>query len=279
MGWRVAEFRSSVSRIAEHDSGTGRGRIIQAETSLRMIRHHPFVGVGPGNWSVLYPAYAHDGDPSVIAGAFFPGPQVPRNDILTLAAEWGLVGCIPLIVFLVALGRKTHRMLVGPDEHLWNSGLVVLAITLSMLVLGTFDSVLRVAATAALGALLAGAGLGAKSIPAIDAKVQHRVMLAGRSIVIFATFAFTSFLLARSAAQDIVAIRIINSPFSTRDLYRAVNAAPHNVEARALLSYVLVSGGRCDLAKPHLVQAVRLQPMSQSLAGFKRHCEASEVGP
>jgi hypothetical protein len=59
---------------------------------------------------------------------------------------------------------------------------------------------------------------------------------------------------------------------STKDLARAVRVAPNNVEARGLLSYVLVSMDRCDLARPHLQRAAQLQPLSLFFRTLQARC-------
>lgn len=272
LGWKVEDFAYSARRIAEYQNGTGRGRVIQMETTWRMIRENPLLGVGPGNWSVVYPAYAADDDPSVVRGAFYPGPQIPRNDVLAMTAEWGVVGISAGVAFLVTLFGRVVRLLTSSSDKARVSGVMVFGVLVATTMLGLFDSVLRVAPTIVVLVLLIGLGLGegevSNDVPQADA---GRLPGLGWKIVLSA-YAIASFAFARNAAQDINAIRIIGTFRSTKDLARAVNAAPNNVEARALLSYVLVTAGRCDLAAPHLTRAAQLQPYSIFIERFQERC-------
>jgi O-antigen ligase len=272
LGWTVSDFASSASRVAEYQTGTGRGRVIQAATTWRMIRAHPLLGVGPGNWSVTYPAYASQDDPSVILGAFYPGPQTPRSDLLPIVAEWGGVGASLGMLFLLVLGRRTLGLLVSRHEGARLNGVLLLGVVLAATTLGLFDSVLRVAPTVVLLAILAGLSLGHGE--ALAGLVRSHASWGPRYVwaAACAVVGFLSVSFARSATQDLRALRIINSFVSTKDLARAVRVAPNNVEARGLLSYVLVSMDRCDLARPHLQRAAQLQPLSLFFRTLQARC-------
>lgn len=278
LGWTAADFASSALRVAEYQSGTGRGRVIQAETSLRMIQRNPLWGIGPGNWSVVYPAYASTDDPSVKLGAYYPGPQIPRNDILALVAEWGIVGVGVGLTFFLALAHRTSRLLASGEARARSAGAIVFGVSLAATLLSMFDSVIRVAPTVVLVALVVGVALGDGEAAAGLRRAESygwprytwRVLLGACSVV--------SFALARSAADDFRALRIINSFSSMNDLARAVSIAPNNVEARASLSFVLVGAGRCDLAAPHIRRAAQLQPFSLSIATFQKQCGLANDG-
>ena len=275
MGWNASDFANSGRRVFEFESGTGRGRLIQAETTWRMIRREWLLGVAPGNWSVRYPDYARNDDPSVSLGAFYPGPQTPRNDILALIAEWGVVGFGMGIALLATLGSGTRKLLRSSSTRARQAGLMVLGVSASAAMLGLFDSVLRVAPSAMLIALLVGVALG-DGEGRYDCAKRRKDCAARRiwmpAIVVCAVF---SLVMTRSASQDLAAMRIINSFDSTQDLARAVAIAPNNVEARGLLSYVLVTAGRCDLASPHLRRAAQLQPRSAFVARLESLCTRS----
>lgn len=279
LGWSASDFASSARQVADYQSGTGRGRVIQAATTWRMIRQNPLWGVGPGNWSVVYPAYAPEDDPSVVRGAFYPGPQTPRSDVLPLVAEWGAVGVGLGIVFLTVVGARIAHLLASRHEGARMNGVLALGVSLAATMLGLFDSILRVAPTVVLLALLAGLALGQGEVEAgLGRADSSRPRCAWKAV--WGVYAVLSLAFARSAAQDVNALRIINSVASTKDLARAVQVAPNNVEARGLLSYVLVSAGRCDLAMPHLTRAAQLQPLSLFFTALQERCSRmSERAP
>jgi O-antigen ligase len=63
--WRSqSPYLDTLRRLAEYDAGSGEGRVVMYANTLGMVRDHPLLGVGPGNWSVQYPRYATPGDPS-----------------------------------------------------------------------------------------------------------------------------------------------------------------------------------------------------------------------
>ena len=61
----ISRTLESIQNVASYDEGSGRGRLVQYERSLRMAAAHPLFGVGPGNWPVVYPKFAADNDPSM----------------------------------------------------------------------------------------------------------------------------------------------------------------------------------------------------------------------
>ena len=274
MGWRPTEFADSARRVLDYSSGTGLGRVIQAQVTWRMIQSAPLLGVGPGRWSVLYPAFSRAGDPSVNFGAFYPGPQVPRNDALGFVAEYGTVGLVLGLLFVGALTHHALRMLRCSAALTRQSGLLILAIGTAALALGLFDSVVRVAPTIALIALFVGLmpGVNYSGDPCTK-KTRHRLDLGLRALL--AAYGFAGILLARGALQDLACLRILNSARTVGDLYRAVAVSPSNSEARILLALALVGARRCDLAKPHIAQAALLEPLSEVVGDLRVRCNTS----
>lgn len=271
LGWAPNDFGSSATTALDYQTGSGRGRIIQAQTTLRMIRRSPLQGVGPGNWSTVYPAYAPVGDPSVKPNAFYPGPQTPRSDMLSLTAEFGVPGLVLGLVSAVALLAAAATMLRSGIPGAQQSGLMMLATLVAAALLGLVDSVLRVPPTLLLIAVTVGLGFG----NALRTSTARKVGVAagfGRQGVIVA-YALASLALANGAFRELAAFRIIRSLRSVDDLYRAVTLAPKNVEARMLLAIALAGANRCDLAGPQLRRAAVLQPFSGAVRNLRSECE------
>ena len=78
------------------DEGGHRGRLQLWANTLDMVRDHPLLGVGIGNWQFLYPRY--DRGQIISSGA---APRRPHNDFLWIASELGLPG---LAVYLWIAG-------------------------------------------------------------------------------------------------------------------------------------------------------------------------------
>ena len=272
MGWTASDVGTSIRRISEYQSGSGRGRIIQAKTSLAMIRAHPLVGVGVGNWSVVYPAYASGGDPSVAPSAYFPGPQVPRNDILALIAEVGLIGSMGVLGGCLALLLAAVRRRSADDPRVRASGVLIVGTLSTALLIGALDSVLRVAPTLLVCAMVLGLAFGESAAPEGPAPVAWPPSGRWGWRALWGGCLGLSLLGALHITQDIRAFRIIGSLRSLGDLERAVAVAPNNMEARALIAYLLVTAGRCDVAAPHIARAAALQPYSGFVIGLEKHC-------
>jgi O-antigen ligase len=85
--------------------------------TVAMIREHPLLGVGPGNWPVAFPLYAEPGAASDGVLTAARGPRQTHDDLLERAAETGVPGLLALGVLgasvLVAVRR---RLAAGGDE-------------------------------------------------------------------------------------------------------------------------------------------------------------------
>lgn len=282
LGWLPSDFASSASRALDYQSGSGRGRIIQAETTLRMIRARPFEGVGPGNWWITYPAFARPNDPSLEGDALYAGPQVPRGDVLSLTAEFGIPGLLLFMVSATTLIVRGKSMSRSSDPVVQNSGVMILGICGTAALLGFVDPVLRLSSTLGLVVLLLGLGLGtaAEAAPARTARgsahdeveVKVRGARYARQMAV-AACGVVSLVPANGALRDLAVLPTVTSTdASLDDMYRAVSIAPYNVEARLILSSLLIGAHRCDLAAPHLAQASRLEPFSHLAGRLRARC-------
>lgn len=96
-------------------SGGDKSRLILWQHTLDMIAAHPFVGVGAGNWRLMYPVFAH-GDlmhPQTV-------PYRPHNDLLWVWSETGVVGFVAFICLIGQALRLGWRSLpVSSDGIEW----------------------------------------------------------------------------------------------------------------------------------------------------------------
>lgn len=158
--WRT-EYVASVRGVTNYEEGSGHGRLIQYQRSLLMS---PIIGVGPGNWSVKYPARVPHNDPSLdqSVGGMTSNPW-PSSDWVAFAAERGFVAVILLAWFFVRLlrgGWRRLRTAVDAEERLL-AGMMI-ATVVGAGVVGAFDAVLLLA----LPSMLVWTALGAMSEPA-----------------------------------------------------------------------------------------------------------------
>ncbi|HSJ29907.1 MAG TPA: O-antigen ligase family protein [Longimicrobiales bacterium] len=160
LNWRSDNpYLESLTGVANYQEGSGRGRLVQYRQSLRMASAHPVLGVGPGNWPVVYPDYAADGDPSLDSSE--PGMTSnpwPSSDWIAFVSERGFAAAVLLMLALAGMGIQAVRQLVrgqDPDEALGATAL--LAMLLAATVAGMFDAVLLLALPTLLVFAAAGA--------------------------------------------------------------------------------------------------------------------------
>jgi putative inorganic carbon (HCO3(-)) transporter len=87
-------------------SGASSGRADEWRIALRMLRSHPFGGVGLGNFVVLEPSYSTQTFNLSFVNQVVTRPLVAHNSYLELAAELGLGG---FALFVAILGLATHH--------------------------------------------------------------------------------------------------------------------------------------------------------------------------
>jgi O-antigen ligase len=268
LGWSVDDFVSSAVRISDFRSGTGRGRVIQASTTLRMVRESPLMGVGPGNWSVNYPAFASKDDPSVTPWNVYPAPRIPRNDSLSLIAEFGILAGSLALTCLFGVSRRMSALLKNGDFSQRLAGLTLFAVLVATICLGMVDPILRISPLVGTVGLILGLGLSDGSVLATSGSCAPRPL----RWAILTFFGTAAAFFAVSSLGEIVALRSLRSFNSVGDLHRAIRFAPANVEARVALATVLIRAGRCDLAVPHVKKAAQLQPYSQVPKALASRC-------
>jgi O-antigen ligase len=159
----VAVVAASVpGRLSPHDAGDVKryagvvalleGGVDARSTALRtrlglwrrtiaMLCDHPVLGVGPGNWPVVFPRYAEPGATRDGVLSATRAPRQAHEDLLERAAESGVPGLMALGVLAVgaAKGVRRRRASGDPEE--------------------------RMTALAAAGALIALVGLSLSSFP------------------------------------------------------------------------------------------------------------------
>ena len=132
---------------------------MQYTNSLRMLRSNPLLGVGPGNWPVVYPKFASKNDPSLSQEDGMTSNPWPSSDWVAFLSERGVVGFALLLAAMFGLFVRAVRDLGSqqtrdPERVLTAVALVgTLAATA---VVGAFDAVLLLAAPAFIVWTLAG---------------------------------------------------------------------------------------------------------------------------
>jgi len=88
-------------------------RMSQVQAGVRMFRAYPLTGVGPGNYSVAYPAFA--------VGQWYVSRGHAHNYYVHIAAETGIVGAIAYLALLSGLVRQILITLRCSTGIVWRS--------------------------------------------------------------------------------------------------------------------------------------------------------------
>ena len=250
--WQSATpYRHTLSRLLEHDQGSGRARLIQYQHTAAMVIDHPWLGVGAGNWELAYPAYSNADDPSLHPERIPPVNRIASCDWLSLAGSWGLPALLCLLLAVAGYARASVRAL----QRAPGGASAALATVAAGCVLATFDTVLMRAPTAFTAALLlgalspAGAATGARIDPARWWRIARGVAAAGAAAIV----------LYQSGAQLAAGIAFARDP-GHRGSSAASRLAPWTYFYEAELARVARVTGDCGAYRLHAARARSRNP-------------------
>lgn len=82
--------------------------------TFQLIRQHPYLGVGSGNWRIALPSYGLEGlTPRIFTTDFF---QRPHNDYLWVLSENGIFGFICYLLIFATVITYAFRLLVRVQD-------------------------------------------------------------------------------------------------------------------------------------------------------------------
>jgi O-antigen ligase len=241
--WRARNpYLQTVQRVTDYQEGSGRGRLVQYEQSLHMAAHHPLFGVGPGNWSVQYPAQARRNDPSLSDGdAGMTSNPWPSSDWVACLSERGFPAVALLaLVFLLIGGNGLRRLARAEDAEEGLLAATLLATVAGVVVTGLLDAVLLLA----LPTFLVWSALGAlwtPPVPSVAGASRQRWM----AIVLL----FVSALGAFRSGSQLAAMHLYATRSDRVSLIRAAQLDPGNYRLRLRLGRMGRRDQRCEHAK------------------------------
>ena len=272
--WRSRNpYLESLAGVANFREGSGRGRLVQFGNSLRMTADYPLLGVGPGNWPVLYPRYTTRGDPAFDRGDPVPTNPWPSSDWVALAAERGIPAAVCLAAALIAaavVGWRRSRQKGRSIEGL--AGLAMVATVLVTAVVGVFDAVLLQAAPAFF--FWTTLGLLAPT----PREVTELPMPTGRRILLAAVLVAGFSLTLRSSLQTLSVI-VAGDGSGRRAVRWAVRLDPGSYRLHVLLAGAY--GGRrppCEEVLRHAGAARELFPHHATPPYLLRRCRNDRRG-
>src|SRR5690606_7084649 len=123
--WRSdSPYTETLGNLANYREGSGRGRLLQYRNTLELVRQHPVVGVGPGNWPLHYGSVAPRNDPSFARNDVVPLNPWPSSDAVALVSERGIPGLLAaLLLALACCWRVIPAMRAGDRRALGGAAL------------------------------------------------------------------------------------------------------------------------------------------------------------
>jgi len=255
LNWKSdSPYMETAKSVVNYKQGSGRGRLVQYKNTARMSLHHPLLGVGPGNWAVVYPKFASSGDPSITEDGMTANPW-PSSDWMTFLSERGPLAFALLALAVVALIVDAIRALREPGDpeqaiHAW----ALLGTLAVLLVVGTFDAVLLIPPPALVGWALLGA---------LSPAPRERVVVdlpMGRRLAALALVAVLGGLAVTRSVGQIAAMGVFESSEHVSGVERAAALDPGSFRIHLRLAEAYARRGSCKNVRIHASAARALYP-------------------
>ena len=267
LNWKSdSPYLETARSVVNYREGSGRGRLVQYKNSARMSLHHPLLGVGPGNWGVVYPKFASPGDPSLATDGMTANPW-PSSDWMTFLSERGPAAFVLLALAMIALLVDAVRALraEGDPEHVL-SAWVLLGTVAVLLVVSTFDAVLLLPAPA----LIAWSLLGALSAPSRPRTIVPLTTSSRVAAMLLVTI-LGGLSIARSSTQ-LAAMAVYESTTRAGRVERAAELDPGSYRIHLRLAESYAKRGSCANVRVHAGAARELYPNAAAPKRLLRGC-------
>lgn len=263
LSWRSATpYRDTLGALTDYGSGSGRGRLIQYRTSLRLVPDDPLLGTGAGNWVVHYPRVTRPGDPGFAGADPIPTNPWPSSDWVALLVERGAVAVLLLLVAGAVFLRDTVR---DGRQRTGVRTITTLAVVGATLVVSLLDAVMQTAVPALLVPLLLGALAPDERAagPSATSSARERAVVTGLLLLVSLGILRTG--------MEWAAIRHAGSNRSTERLEQALRFDPWNYRIRVML----VQRGSCPQRRRHLQVLEEILPWHPVVGATRSRCPAS----
>lgn len=257
LNWRSdSPYLETLHDVANYKEGSGKGRLLQYENTLRMSLAHPILGVGPGNWAVSYPRYAPKRDPSLDQDDGMASNPWPSSDWMTFLSERGIFATACLLLALLGLGIRSWRRWQSSPLKVDNLQILALpAVLLAAVTCGAFDAVLVLP----IPALYVWAAAGVLS--PVEPGAGRVVELSGRRRVwLVGSFAVFGVAAAVRSGMQAAAMGAYEQAWKIGDAERAARLDPGSYRIRMFLAQRYYSRGDCVRTRLHASRAHDLFP-------------------
>lgn len=258
LDWRSdSPYLDSVKGVVDFREGSGAGRLAQYANSAKMAAAHPLLGVGPGNWPVVYQRFARPNDPSIAETTGMTANPWPSSDWVAALSERGVAAFLALVAFVaLLLGaalKARYDAARSPDERfaaLAGGGVVLIAA-----LEGGFDAV-TLLPTPLIVVMAAAGALIAAGVPPVEAPrlTLRRLVLAGAfSVFMYFACAFSGRRIQAMRSYEVGGSVAIESAL-------VKDPGSYRIQMRAAEYYL--GRGQCPKARPHALTARKLFPNS-----------------
>ncbi len=224
-------YLDTLTGVVNYHKGSGHGRVVQYSRTLRIAAAHPLLGVGPGNWAVVYPKSVTEYDPSIDYNSGLTRNPWPSSDWMAIVSERGLPALIALLLVFFGLLEGAWRragQAAGIEDYM--EGLTLAATVAVTAVVACFDAVLLLPATSFIAWALFGA-LAAYQPALRSAALSPR----GRRRLTAAVALVGAAAVLRSSGQ-IAAMALFSRAHTAAQFRHAALLDPGNARIRARLT-------------------------------------------
>jgi hypothetical protein len=256
LDWRSDNpYLESVVSVVNYREGSGRGRLVQYANSASIARAHPVLGVGPGNWGVVYPRYAPPDDPSMAEGTGMTANPWPSSDWVAALSERGVPAVVALLAAVVFLiGGALAVRYDASQSAATRLAAVAGAAALGVAALeGGFDAVLLLPTPALVVWAIAGAMIPARR------EVRVVTVTARRRLAALAVLGVFGLATSLASAGRIEAMRLYTLG-TVAAMESAVAHDPGSYRIRMRAADVYSGRGQCAQARVHAAVAHGLFP-------------------
>jgi hypothetical protein len=249
--WRSANpYLESAIGVADYREGSGHGRVIQYTTTAKIAIAHPALGVGPGNWPVVYPKYAAPNDPSLDSDDGMTSNPWPSSDWAAFFSERGLAATLCLALALITLAATR------------GAPLTLVTTVIAVFIVGALDAVLLLPAPT----LLVWATLGALAPDSAEITIPIPRPIAAVLVLVLGAASVVR------SAQQAVAMGLANDETTTRPLELASRIDPGSYRVQLRIAEADERRGHCEAVIVHATAARKLFPSAPAPRHLLARC-------
>ncbi len=260
-------YLESVTGVVNYKEGSGAGRLRQYQNSAKMALAHP-IGVGAGNWPVIYPKFAPSGDPSMSESSGMTANPWPSSDWVATLSERGVVALLAWasLVAVLLLTALRVRYDAGVSAQVRLAAIAGASVVMIAAIEGAFDAVLLLPINALVVMVVAGAMVPAGAL-ADAASKRVAVGTAARAIAAVAVLLLAGGSVVQSTGR-VQAMQL----YTAGSFDAAVARDPGNFRIRVRAAETYIARGDCKRGKPHAVAAKEMFPSSPAAARLGGSC-------